>query len=296
MSLKKLDKTKLVKELARDTLGQPKPTTVRHSRKAGAARNPVDSPSGHYLSMGNYRETPIEGGPRLAQVRPVHSALPSVQPRHWHEIDTGIVYSQEVKQHCAYLEKTAGAEAVKQYLDAIRHRRGEHMAALSSTEIAEKLSRNNDEPARPAGSLESALHDAREKQRYFLGELQRYQDEANRWGQIADNLQSTLKLLDAPAGSLRRQAASEPTSVVKKSYGKRVDRDQQLRNFFREVGGNKPIKKEGFFHAFAEYANISITRVYPAMLQLRKKGVLMELVEDGETKMALTEWTEPAVD
>jgi hypothetical protein len=281
MRKKKFSKVKAVKQRARDTIGTPRPTTIKSHRKPGGDRAALDpnlnqtnhAVAPHYVK----REEHIEGSPRLSKVEGLHIKSPIVLPKPRQgprEKSPCLQYSPEVIAHANVLREMHGVEAVKQYLSNLKEQN--HMA--SHADIAEDLTRSH-EAIQVDGSISTALKDAELKIGFYQEEIKRCTKELERWSQIAAGLKNVIKL-----------TVGEVT-LPKAQVGERRPRGywtDKLRVVMNNGGSHTPLTRRQLQDKLAagEHGEVD---VYQVMFKALKDGAVVEI--DG--KLVLPEWTDP---
>jgi hypothetical protein len=296
------DRSKAVRRMARNVVGSPQPTQVRGRRKVssgGAVRVALDptlnSPSKGFIHLAEY-EKPVVGAPHLVTSEKAHAYTPAQvkKPQQWRPVETCFKYSQEVIDHLNFLRRSKGEEAAREYLNTIKSLKEHTPMSLSHTQMAETL-RNQNEP-RPVqqvdGSIESVLNDAQQKVTFYENESKRCMAEAERWKMVADNLTLAMQLTSQPL-----QAVSNSRKGNGHSNGHEGESTMRPKGYWMGVivpllnEKRVPMKKSDLFVALKQrLTKEDVTKMYPAISNMLKKGDLLLV---GEDEIALPSWTEP---
>jgi len=260
--------------MARDKIGQPRPTAIKSHRKAGGDRVALDpqlNQTNHALAP-HYipREDHIEGAPRLSKVDGLHIRNPIVLPKPRQgprEKTPCLHYSPEVIQHLNVLRASQGEQAVKQYLSTLKEQ-----TMAGHADIAERLTRADDS-IQVDGSISTALKDAELKIGFYQTEIKRCTKELDRWQQIAAGLKQVIKLTVGEVPIL------PPAQGERRARGYWTDKIRAV------MSDREPLTRRQFQDRLAE----GDADVYQVMFKALKDGTVVEI--DG--KLVLPEWTDP---
>lgn len=276
-------KASLAKGMAREAIGTPQPTKVRHSRPAGRRfvpprpealsgitfeGRPITEPGG-FIHMSEQAEAEAAGAPRLTRIE--HLKARSGRSRYWlHSKDKKlsgevIGYSPLVIDHVNFLRESHGEKAANDYLAKYRAEMSVKPKQEEEIMAGEQIRLD---------SLEQTLRETLEKVKYHEGKIAEHQKAASQWSAAAQSLQQAMNFATgrviAPAvpGGNGNGESHQKVSVDRGFWPRKfseVFADGKTRTQLEVFAGLKPLLTPE-----------EKPRMYAALANAKKRGIVID--------------------